>query len=57
MTKESDQHFVTGFVVADSSPGMVNEGEIFSIPARVSWDVRTRLHCAGEVQRIKKQRT
>ena len=48
---------------ADSALGRVQRSnwqhyrEIFSILARVSWDVRTRSHYAGEVQWIKKQRT
>ena len=49
MTEESTSRFVTRFVVADGNLAMVNEREIFSILARVAWDVRTRLHYAGEV--------
>ena len=36
---------------------MISEQETFSVLARLSWDVTTQLHYAGQVRWIRKQTT
>ena len=47
MTEESASRFVIGFVTPDGCPIMVSEREIFSVVARVAWDVQTPLDGIG----------
>ena len=54
IAEETTLRLVIGFVTASGRPIMLSELEIVSVLVRLSWHVQTILHCAGEVQWIRK---
>ena len=46
---------VNGFIPVAGSPIMISEQEIFSMLARLSWDLKTQLYFVGHVTWIRKQ--
>ena len=53
--EESSSCLVNDFIADSSSLIMITRQETFSVLAKISWDVKTRLHFAGKVQWITRQ--